>query len=233
MVNAGLAGLSRRRWLWLELAAITAVCFIPQLWVSVEAYIDTAPPFHGVPLWAREISLAIIPLARLVPALFIVGGGAGEGLVRFGWSKFGFAQGLALILGGLLLCFFLALATASLYSIPANEHFIPGRHYAWDPVVALLAVTYICLRCTLEEFTLRGYLLVRLDELSGSRWLSVAVSSALYGAIHLSEGVASFPFYFTMGLFFVASRRMTGSIWPAVIVMVAANSIGYVASHLG
>lgn len=76
-----------------------------------------------------------------------------------------------------------------------------------------------------EELALRSYLIPRLFQLLGSKLLAVLITSSLFGAYHLYQGIlgatSAFVIGIVFGTYFVAKRRF----WPVAIAHIAMDII--------
>jgi membrane protease YdiL (CAAX protease family) len=80
-----------------------------------------------------------------------------------------------------------------------------------------------------EEIFFRGFLFTGLREKYG--WIAAAlISSGFFAAVHLQPIVM--PPIFLLGMIFAYLYQRTGSIWPAVIMHVATNTLGLAAAYL-
>jgi uncharacterized protein len=80
-----------------------------------------------------------------------------------------------------------------------------------------------------EEIFFRGFLFTGLRERYG--WIPAAlISAALFAAVHLQP--ITLPPIFLLGLIFAYLYQRTESIWPAVIMHFATNTIGLAAAYM-
>ena len=80
-----------------------------------------------------------------------------------------------------------------------------------------------------EELFFRGFLYAGLSQRYSWRRAAV-ISSALFALIHLQP--LAIPPIFILGYIFAYLYRRSGSIWPAVVMHVATNSLGLGAAYL-
>lgn len=92
----------------------------------------------------------------------------------------------------------------------------------------LLALASVVLAGVVEELAFRGVLLSRL--ISRGIWPAVAISSALFGLMHLTNLALGSPWYSVLlqvmfagmaGTGYAAMRLRTGSLWPPMILHAA------------
>jgi membrane protease YdiL (CAAX protease family) len=87
--------------------------------------------------------------------------------------------------------------------------------HGWTGVAAL-AVLSIVIGFS-EELLYRGYLLSTLKDVLGSKFWSVLVSAAVFGAMHLGQDILTAWSAFLIGLVFGAFFVWTRRLWPLVI----------------
>jgi membrane protease YdiL (CAAX protease family) len=71
-----------------------------------------------------------------------------------------------------------------------------------------------------EELVTRGFLLTRLEKVTSRPWLSVLLSSIIFGCAHANGGIVLVWNAFLCGLVLGASFVLTRSLWPPVIAHV-------------
>lgn len=93
----------------------------------------------------------------------------------------------------------------------------------------LIFLTGIIIAPLVEEIFFRGFLFTGLREKYG--WIAAAlISAGLFAAVHLQP--LTIPPIFLMGLIFAYLYQRTESIWPAVIMHFATNTLGLVAAYM-
>jgi membrane protease YdiL (CAAX protease family) len=209
--------LSRGNWLVIELGVMVALCVIPPIWSAIQSQLRMPTDRLTAPLWDIYVGRTFIYLRRLVPAMFVVWG-SGDGLETFGFRRFKAGAGVAFAIGGIVLIAILAFAVVGVPAASPRESPAMG-HVQFNPAITLLAVGSNVLRFIVEEFTLRGYLLNRLQEITGNRWFPALATSCLYALFHVNEGQQFVLAYLILGFYFAWSYRVTRSIWPAVLPM--------------
>ena len=90
----------------------------------------------------------------------------------------------------------------------------------------------------MEEMVYRGWLLTRLAELTGfsaNGWVvAMLVTSALFGAIHLYQGVSGVVATGLSGLVFGWLYLATGrNLWPSILAHGFLDTTGFVMMYLG
>ena len=103
----------------------------------------------------------------------------------------------------------------------------------WDPptphgiIEILVFVVSICVAASTEELVMRAYLIPRFERLVGSTAWSVLVTAALFGIIHIYQGmywaVSAFITGLVYGMMFSLWRRL----WPIAIAHTIGNLIVY------
>jgi membrane protease YdiL (CAAX protease family) len=93
----------------------------------------------------------------------------------------------------------------------------------------LIFLTGIVIAPLVEEIFFRGFLYTGLREKVG--WISAAlISSALFAVVHFQP--ISMPPIFLLGLVFAYLYERTKSIWPAVIMHFATNTLSLAAAYM-
>ncbi|HVT14186.1 MAG TPA: CPBP family intramembrane glutamic endopeptidase [Fimbriimonadaceae bacterium] len=223
--------ITRRQWLWLELGAVVALCCLPYVWYSLLAFLPRSPSGRNMPPELRSLETITLYLRSFVPGLFIIWS-SGEGLSRFGFSKPKFWPALAFVLGAFVL---MGLAVALYLAFPRPA--IPGPttsegDYFWRPSYVAITVVGLFMKSFVRVFAIQGYLITRLVDLGWKFWWAAAVSSVLYTAVHLADGLAFIPVYLAFGFFYAWSLRATKSIWPATIAATLLTYLGYAGAHM-
>jgi membrane protease YdiL (CAAX protease family) len=93
----------------------------------------------------------------------------------------------------------------------------------------LIFLTGIVIAPLVEEIFFRGFIYTGLREKYG--WIAAAlISAGLFAAVHLQP--ITIPPIFLMGLIFAYLYQRTESIWPAVIMHFATNTLGLAAAYM-
>jgi membrane protease YdiL (CAAX protease family) len=118
----------------------------------------------------------------------------GEPLTRIGWEFSGLKREVALGAGLFLpVVVGVSLIEAAFGRLGASSHMshIPKFLTAKGPSEIFLACVLVIVVAVTEETIFRGYLLLRFENLTGSRAASVIISSALFALGHAYEGLAN------------------------------------------
>lgn len=213
-------GEQTRAGLWFEVAAVLCLAYVPAMFDAVTFPEDTpASSFVYHELW-----LIIRTLEVSVPLLLIVA------LSKSPWSQFGIVRpkwiadpllGCAIWGLGIVGCQF------ALSFLPSSQgdsvHFVfPNPEGA--PQYVLLLFSSVA-NGFAEEFAMRGFLLVRLEQLLRSTWLAVVVTSVLFGSYHLYQGVHAAVGIAAVGLVYAISFCLFRRLWPVCIAHALADSI--------
>lgn len=78
-----------------------------------------------------------------------------------------------------------------------------------------------------EELVMRGYLIPRLHQVTGSVAAAVCVSSILFGAYHIYQGVTAALAIMILGVLYGSVFVLTGRLWPLVAAHALADFIAY------
>ncbi len=76
-----------------------------------------------------------------------------------------------------------------------------------------------------EESAYRGYLITRLQKLTGSRTAAVVIACIAFAVGHLYQGYAGGVLIFFYGLMFAALFLISGSLWPGIIAHIIHNAM--------
>jgi len=146
------------------------------------------------PRWFQVLSTAGVG-AILMLACFVIVRVAGHLPSSIGWTRKDLGINVAIGLGALVatyVVFFSGIFAASfvfpdlLTETPAaqqaiEKHFPPMRLYWVLPLTIFVAFW--------EEIIFRGFLLTRLNAIFKRWWLTILLASAMFGAIHIYEGL--------------------------------------------
>ena len=216
---------------YFDVAAVLCLAVLPDLVRSICIYTNTVQRvsysfsyMHGA-LLARSIQVS-------VPILLIMF------LRRVNWSEHGFRSVRLLrdplVAFGLIVISYVAYAMVynlilqfginDQAGVERTEAMIRGMSpTSWVAVLVMLASSIA--NGFAEELALRSYLLPRLLQLSGSRVFAVLLTSSLFGAYHIYQGVmgaiAIFVVGIVFGTYFVAKRRF----WPIALAHMAMDVI--------
>jgi len=205
----------------IELAIVFLIYMVPHIINSVFLFFQgqLPPSTHS---WYSVYLLVMAKFPALVAVAFIAAR-AGVPRQRLGIARpnigidlLGAAGALCVIfaLHWLLRKFLLAASPELLLYLlrESSTHFAnaptpPATIEIWLPT----AIYYLFVGFS-EEFLYRGYLLTRLRDWLGNRWLPLLISSTAFALSHLYQGyygpVHSFVFGLAMGIIMMATRRL-------------------------
>lgn len=84
-----------------------------------------------------------------------------------------------------------------------------------------------------EELVVRGYLISRLEALTGSTWLAVLATTAMFASYHIYQGGEAVIGIFAFGLVFAYAFVRLRSIWPVFIAHAIADFVGLMSLGTG
>jgi membrane protease YdiL (CAAX protease family) len=228
---------ARRRLLWFEILAVLCVLVLPAYLGGIRLYLHPRRPLEG---FAEDQAFRIFgTLFALMPVLYIAWR-SGEGLTRFGLVRFRpmrdialatavFFTDRALTVGLVRLCRWLLPMVAAASTSVHKTNLRPGPNGAWEISLLLLAQF---LNAAMEEFTIRGYLIPRLEELTGKSWLALVLSSAIFAGYHIYQGPVIAATILLTGMLLGLSFLLTRSVWPGVMAHMANNVFSYIVRSL-
>lgn len=228
----------RKRWM-IEVAVVICVAVLPDFVSSLLSFfsdVDWKTYLNGDSLVPSQISLIFRSVSALAAVGFIIWASS-EPLANFGIVRFRAALDLggaaALVVGAYTIYWFSSIAywavagfwqgvTGNSFDIPETaespEYSVDG--YYW-PLIVFTNV----LNSMAEETVISGFLLVRLTQITGNKWLALAIASCCFASYHLYQGWWSAGMVLLMGmmhgLWFIAFRRL----WPLVIAHTTYNLI--------
>lgn len=203
----------RRKALIIEVVALAAWMTLPVLhgMFPFQLYPDG---FHRTkPL--VNLNHGIGTLGAMLPALFVMWA-SGDRWKEFGVTRIRWGADLLWTVG-----FFVV---AMLLYMPF-EPFSMGYREAPQGVPIALSILFLAAIVGVwEELFFRGYLITRLEEITGKPWIAITVASGLFAIGHFYQGLAGAIGALLFGLLasvaFVARR----SIWPLAIAHMAVNT---------
>lgn len=105
-----------------------------------------------------------------------------------------------------------------------------GRHFAIDSNAHLISlICRVLMSAFYQELVYRGYLITRLSDLLGRRWLAVIVATVLFGSVHLYQGIPSTATITIVGFLFSWQYLLTKSVYPGTILHAFWNFMLYFA----
>ena len=113
------------------------------------------------------------------------------------------------------------------YTFPTPHPFFHIREpeHSWTGV-ALLFILSVTVGFT-EELAMRGYLIPRLERLANSKFWAVLISAALFGCIHLQNGIVSVWSAFWAGVLYGIVFVWTRRLWPTVFTHAAYDFVAF------
>jgi membrane protease YdiL (CAAX protease family) len=222
--------------LWLEILAVLSFVYLPHMFSSVANYVWT----EGVVI---EFALLIVMSIQIIVPLLMLIALLGEGWAKFGivpvrwlrdfgigiliWIVISFsAQFCTLVSSGPADPAGLTVPAGSADESLLTETLSPEPYISSWPIAALCFVALLA-NSLAEELAMRGYLLTRLIELLGRRWLAVAISAGLFGSYHLYQGAANAVIIGIEGVIFAIFFLITKRLWPLVIAHTLINLVHY------
>jgi membrane protease YdiL (CAAX protease family) len=220
--------------IWFELAAVCGVILLP----GYVSHLWNLFQYHWRP-WNRSSSLtsSIHTLTynlTLIILLRWVISKTGEPPSAFGWVRIrplrDVLHGVAILVALILLTAILGLAMPDVPGPSAStfDRFVRGAQ-TQDPadtgriiewiiyVLATLSIGFV------EEFAMRGYLMMRLRKLLKSGATAAIVSSALWAGWHLYQGLLPVGIHFVQGLFLAWMFLKLQRLWPLVLAHTGMN----------
>lgn len=91
--------------------------------------------------------------------------------------------------------------------------------------IALAFLLFVVIGPIAEELIFRGYLYGRLRQTKAPWWLSVLLTSILFGAVHMQWNVG----FDTLALSVVMclTREVSGSLWPSILMHMLKNGVAF------
>jgi membrane protease YdiL (CAAX protease family) len=226
---------SSRRQVIVEVLVVCAVVILPSYLGSIYSLVtygfpaSTGSEASGDYLW---------DLARVIPlVVFIlwVISRSGESPASFGWVRARPLRDLGLAVLLLVVTALVGFVIRSLQSeIPAidgaseGERFVvgdqkdrsvaPAGAFGWIALVASTSAWAL-----LEELSIRGYLMVRLEKLWASPLKAALTSSLVFAGYHVYQGLLPLIAHFATGLVLAGAFLICRSLWPLVIAHAAHN----------
>ncbi len=209
-----------------ELLGALCIFYFP---VLARAVFDSS---HTVSV-GNEMGFYLLRLLEVgVPLLMLVAL-SGEPLSKFGIvpPRWFFDPILALI------CMFVFLTIVGILAqwLPLQSPIAVNVDGASAPSLQGWSLFLVCIvgffaNSLVEEFSMRGYLIPRLEELFGSAIPAVLVSSIMFASYHLHFGVLGFVNMFLNGLVYGLVFCITRSLWPLVLAHTLFNLLAFYSS---
>ncbi len=198
--------------------------------------------FNACVLWAGWVDapsgFAYIQLALIVRALQVSAPVLLIVLVtHVNWQSVGFVQvrwlrDFLMGLGIWLLGTFAFYATCSVMpaSVFPSPEVSTNFEHPTEIFGFLLLLAGSCANGFAEELIIRGYLLTRLECVLRSTWSAVLITSLLFAAYHLYQGVGSMIGIAVLGLVYGTAFCVCRRIWPLVFAHAVADFTGWLAA---
>jgi membrane protease YdiL (CAAX protease family) len=190
-----LSDFNRRRNLSIELTVMLVVCVLPYL-SSSAMYASGAAHFVTRRFSILDSISGIVSNLRTIAVAFFVIWRSGDSFAKFGIRRFRFAPD---VIGGVVICVALRFGIrwfwVALHALMSGHdyHFIVAGSTATQlgPSSAIqYAILGIgCLSTGIsEELTMRCYFITRLEEMLGSRYYAIILSTCLFACAHVYQG---------------------------------------------
>lgn len=213
-----------------DVLAVFCLAVLPDLANSF--LVPSAPSTGSVALIDLLLLLIVRSFQVSVPILLILKlrkvRWADYGVVKFrpvldplealGITVLGYVALTVLVNGLLMLRFDLAAEYGTLPGTTADTEFGLG--------VFALVVVASCANGFAEELAMRSYLLVRICELSGSKWVAAILTTALFAAYHSYQGRYGIVSAAALGAVFAAYFIKTKRLWPVAIAHALIDVVG-------
>ena len=209
-----------------ELAVVLLVGVLPMIVIGATLYApsidEPPPPFYQAdiaPSLRQGLMLAAFALFVLAPVIAIRR--SGKAAAEFGYRR-GTLADVGWGLAGLVLNYALGWAIWGLFfatGFPLGREKVQAFHYVHAASFAEMASSWpwYVLVVLAEETMARCYLITRLRDVTGNKWLAVLGSSLLFAAWHSFWGPAGMLHVFKAGMVFGALFVLRGGVMaPAV-----------------
>lgn len=209
----------RRKALIIEVGALTGWVVLPMLLYPF-VFPGFMDPFDHVLPWVNVHS-GLATVGHILPLLFIIWA-SGDG-----WTAFGLGRVRWHVDGAIAITLFVLLCILALLPFQWPMQPIPEELRATmmpkGPGIALSIIFMAVVGAFFEELFFRGYLISRLEEITGNIWIGVVASSIVFAYGHLYQGVIAtlgiLGFGLVFGMFYVGRRN----IWPLAVAHAAYN----------
>jgi membrane protease YdiL (CAAX protease family) len=217
-----------RRAIWIEIAAVCGILVIPG-WVSIAGGLFER---HLRP-WGLSWSMsdAFVSLGYFIPEIVLVRWvmwRSGAPASEYGWVRLrpvrdlllGVAVLLAFVLSSGLFAY-LVMPDSDAPATSDADAFLRGVKEGTEapagPAEWIVFVVFCLVIGLVEELSMRGYLATRLRHLAFSRSGAALVSSAVWSASHLYQGLMPCVLHLFQGLFLAWAFFALKRLWPLVI----------------
>lgn len=220
------------RELWIETGAVLLL-LLPTFFYAVAPLIWQELVIRR-PFWADHLGLIVRSIQVSAPVLYIIWR-SGEGWAPFGLSRIRLLRdsfsGLLIWIAQMILWFWIAKLVAASIGPEVFESWMDdSREIFAAPArgdYLLLAISS-CSNGFAEEFVMRGYLIPRFEQLLGSSWIAVTVSTLLFAAYHAYQGPGGVIGATVFGLVYAIVFWRFRRIWPIAIAHAIADFIGVI-----
>lgn len=213
-------GVSRRKAVAWEVAALTGwmtLPSIPYLFVALPFAIDPISKVSPV----ANVNFTLHSVALCLPLLFVLWS-SGDGGRQFGFDRFRWRVDPALAIGLFALGALVYFPLQPLFREQSLE--FQNRGTPQGLPIALSIASLVLVAAFEEELFFRGYLIPRLEELTGKTWVAIVVSAAVFGGGHFYQGMIGGLGAFLFGLLFGVVFTARRSIWPLTLAHAALNA---------
>jgi membrane protease YdiL (CAAX protease family) len=202
----------RGKALVIELAAMVGWVTLPVLSGMFPVQLRTDVFHRTNPLVNLNHGIGFLGL--MLPVLFVIWA-SGDGWKEFGIRRIRWGVDALWCLG-----FF---AVGTLLYIPFKPE-APTAHVHPQGVPVALSILFLAaIAATFEELVFRGYLISRLEEVTGKTWVGVTVASVLFAIGHFYQGPAGAMGALIFGLLASGAYVARRSIWPLTVAHMAVN----------
>jgi membrane protease YdiL (CAAX protease family) len=211
----------------LETAVVICVTVLPRIVNSINSYLTLLADDRAPEVYPALQSIA----SRALTGSQILSHASGLLLVAFlvwrnkeAWSSFGLVRPKPFrdTIVGIVLMFVARLPGVVLVTVlPRKAIESHSDAYAMPHVslegITLVIVLSACTAAVFEECIFRGYLLQRVSQCTGSRWWGVVFSTALFGIMHIYQGIYAMIALAGMGFIFAFAYLRLNRLWPLIV----------------
>ncbi len=210
--------------LWIEVAAVLCLAYIPYAFAALTAVIDPRPSSYS---FGHGLFLRIVTALQVSAPLLVI-----LALGREPWQTFGIVRPRWImdVIFGAIICGTGYIAwNFSLYLVPPKTwgnwaflHAPPRARLEGASAICLLFVTCVASGFC-QELVMRGYLIARLERLLRSTAGAVLVTSVLYASYHIYQGVDTIVGHVAIGILYAVWFCVLRRLWPLCIAHVLHN----------
>lgn len=204
-----------------ETGVVLIVSYVPYLVWAVWGYLD---PSSRARTFAVDMAYLILTNVQIAAVVLFVIWRSQESWAHFGLPRF---LCLADPLGSLLIFsadwYIIGFVAVWLYTVFPGavvevDYPTPAGGFEWLVFVAAHLANGFA-----EELSMRGYLIPRLERITGSTWSSIVISSVLFGSYHIYQGPAPAFALFVMGILYGSIFAVIRRIWPLALAHALLN----------